>query len=153
MRVYKLVFEIPKVLDYHDAFKMMEDTPTNIKIVKFEPYINGEISERDNVYSFEFMLTDTNQTVYYSFVFPGCNGCPDDTYYVGLDYELYPLFSFASGIKNNAIMVRKDEIQELVGLEFKATVKTKKLKVKPFSRIKRDLKCVILPVTGGQTTL
>lgn len=147
-----MAFEIPKRLDYHDAFQMMEDTPTNIKIIKFDNFPVGDLSERKNLFYMDFILNDTGQTVTYPYKVAKTR-YDDPPYYIGFDHELYPILSFASGIKNNAIEVYPEDLKGLAGLEFEATVKTRKVKYRPNNLHWYSLKSVIKPVTGGQTRL
>lgn len=147
-----MTFGIPKRLNNHDAFRIMKDTPTNIKIIKFDNYSHGDLSRENNYYRMDFILKDTGQTVSYPYKVVWYSSM-EPPYYIGFDHELYPILSFASGIKNNAIEVYPEDLKGLAGLEFKATVKTQK--VKPSFRKLHyfNEKNTIIPVIGGQTRL
>ena len=140
-------FELPQLLNYTDAFKMLEDKPANIKITQFEIYTEGDFTEFDNVLRLEYIFTDTNQRAWYLFPLrrPGIH--TKNKYYIGFDHELYELFSYVSGIKDNAILVSKNDLASMVGLELKVTVKTSKNKIRPGEKLRRFLKCNIIPVT------
>ena len=80
-----------------------------------KPSKNG----KDNEFFFyvHFKVLDSSQVVKIGF---NVKVNEDNTIYVGEGAKLYPILSFASGIKGEAIRCRKEDIDTLKGLEFNA---------------------------------
>lgn len=85
------------------------------QIDDLKPSKNG----KDNEFFFyvHFKVLDSSQIVKIGF---NVKVNEDNTIYVGEGAKLYPILSFASGIKGEAIRCRKEDIDTLKGLEFYA---------------------------------
>lgn len=105
-------------LDKDEFFIELLNNNKRLKIHQIDdlkPSKNG----KDNEFFFyvHFKVLDSSQVVKIGF---NVKVNEDNTIYVGEGAKLYPILSFASGIKGEAIRCRKEDIDTLKGLEFNA---------------------------------
>ena len=105
-------------LDKDEFFIELLNNIKRLKIHQIDdlkPSKNG----KDNEFFFyvHFKVLDSSQVVKIGF---NVKVNEDNTIYVGEGAKLYPILSFASGIKGEAIRCRKEDIDTLKGLEFNA---------------------------------
>ena len=105
-------------LDKDEFFIELLNNNKRLKIHQIDdlkPSKNG----KDNEFFFyvHFKVLDSSQIVKIGF---NVKVNEDNTIYVGEGAKLYPILSFASGIKGEAIRCRKEDIDTLKGLEFNA---------------------------------
>ena len=126
-------------LDKDEFFIELLNNNKRLKIHQIDdlkPSKNG----KDNEFFFyvHFKVLDSSQVVKIGF---NVKVNEDNTIYVGEGAKLYPILSFASGIKGEAIRCRKEDIDTLKGLEFNAKSVRRKFGNKAYY--------VIIPVSEG----
>jgi hypothetical protein len=105
-------------IDKDEFFIDLLNNPKALTIKRIDdlkPSNNGKPSE--HFFYIHFEIIKTSEIVKIGF---NVKLNEDGTIYIGEGAKLYPLLSFASGIKGEAIRCNKDDIDGLIGLEFNA---------------------------------
>lgn len=126
-------------LDKDEFFIEMLNQSQRLRIKQIDD-LKKSSNEKSNECFFyvHFELIDTSQIVKIGF---NVKVNADKSIYIGEGAKLYPLLSFASGIKGEAIKCTKEDIDTLKGLEFNAKTVRRKFGNKPYY--------VIIPISEG----
>jgi len=126
-------------IDRDEFFIELLNNPEGLKIKRIDD-LKSSNNGKANEYFFyiHFLILSTSQVVKIGF---NVKLNEDETIYVGEGAKLYPLLSFASGIKGEAIRCRKEDIDGLLGLEFNAKSVRRKFGNKSYY--------VLIPISSG----
>lgn len=116
------------------------NNPKELKVLEVGDLKTSDNSREGYQYFYvEFEDTETFETVRLSF---NVKVNEDNTIYIGQGAKIYPLLSYVSNIRNEAIICLKEDIDEaLNGLTFQAKTLRKKFGRKPYF--------VLVPIAKG----
>lgn len=127
-------------IDTDEILIQMINSPKDLKIVDVGEFKHSDNQKEDYKY-FYVTFEDVESSERFKLSY-NVKVNDDDSIYIGQNAKLYPILSYVSYIRDEAIVCFKEDIDKgLNGLEFKAKSIRKKFGRKPYF--------VLIPITKG----
>lgn len=127
-------------IDTDEILIQMINSPKDLKIVDVGEFKHSDNQKEDYKY-FYVTFEDVESSERFKLSY-NVKVNDDDSIYIGQNAKLYPILSYVSHIRDEAIVCFKEDIDKgLNGLEFKAKSIRKKFGRKPYF--------VLIPITKG----